>query len=369
MANTWGALTWNQGSWAAQGDATATVTGISASSSIGSVVPTGIIQVGWGGDSWGQNQWGELNSPTEAVTTAGLLQTATGSIASITADAEVDVTGISASSSIGSQVAGISFTFSATGLQLASSIGGNVIEIGVPVTGISATSSIGAATVDESQLTGIGWGRRTWGNLAWGGAYSAIATGQSMSSSIGSVTVQANSDITQSGLSLLTTTLGLESIQIDSDVFVFVGEDGMTTSQGSQSLVQSTVESPSTAGLLTGSIGNTVAGLKLEVPVTGISASLSLGSISLQQGTTETVSGQALASALGTITSIPTQMVGVSGLSLTTTAGAIASATGTATVDVTGIGLTASIGTPIITAWAEIDPGVTNTWSEVDLAA
>ena len=51
MSNTWGALSWNQGSWAAQGDVTITATGISASYSIGNVVATGIIQVGWGGDT------------------------------------------------------------------------------------------------------------------------------------------------------------------------------------------------------------------------------------------------------------------------------------------------------------------------------
>ena len=36
---------------------------------------------------------------------------------------------------------------------------------------------------------------------------------------------------------------------------------------------------------------------------------------------------------------------------------------------VIGIGLTASLGTVNITAWSEINPGVNNTWSEVDLAA
>ena len=43
--------------------------------------------------------------------------------------------------------------------------------------------------------------------------------------------------------------------------------------------------------------------------------------------------------------------------------------TGLANIDVSGIQMTASIGNPIITSWQEIDPGVTNTWTEVDLAA
>ena len=53
MSNTWGALEWGAGSWAAQGDVGLTVTGISASYSIGSVTVDNEIQIGWGGDTWG----------------------------------------------------------------------------------------------------------------------------------------------------------------------------------------------------------------------------------------------------------------------------------------------------------------------------
>ena len=40
-----------------------------------------------------------------------------------------------------------------------------------------------------------------------------------------------------------------------------------------------------------------------------------------------------------------------------------------ANVDVTGIALTSSIGSVNITAWQEINLGVNNVWTEVDLAA
>ena len=43
--------------------------------------------------------------------------------------------------------------------------------------------------------------------------------------------------------------------------------------------------------------------------------------------------------------------------------------TANANVSLTGISMTSSIGTPNITAWAEIDPNVSNVWTEVDLAA
>ena len=45
------------------------------------------------------------------------------------------------------------------------------------------------------------------------------------------------------------------------------------------------------------------------------------------------------------------------------------SATGVANVSVTGISAIISAGQVNVTAWQEIDPGVTNVWTEVDLAA
>ena len=45
------------------------------------------------------------------------------------------------------------------------------------------------------------------------------------------------------------------------------------------------------------------------------------------------------------------------------------SLTGNATVDLTGIQLTGSLGSLNITPWNEVDLGVNNTWTEVDLAA
>ena len=60
--------------------------------------------------------------------------------------------------------------------------------------------------------------------------------------------------------------------------------------------------------------------------------------------------------------------VDVTGVSLT-------SAIGTPTVfletpvDVTGQSLTSAVGSPLIISWSNVDPEVTNTWTEVDIAA
>ena len=329
--STWSQSTWGSGSWNI-------FNGVSLSSS--SVTIDAEIGIGWGGQAWNIGTWGDV------------------------ASSGVEVTGISLSANIGS-------------LEFSGSLQG----WGRPSWGTAAWGLFGNALAQGQQLTtGIGsvvaeglveqgWGRGKWGNRVWGDTYSAIAQGQTLTSSINAVSPKTDVAVSVSGLDLSTITLGVSAIQIDSSVFVFVGEDAMTLSQGSQTLVQSTVETLTTAGLLQGSVGNTVAGLKIGVDVTGIAASLTLGSISLQQSTNETATGQAAALSLGTPAELPQQLVGVSGLTLTTTAGAITSVTGTANIDVSGIGLTPNIGSVNITAWSEINPGVNNTWTTVDRAA
>ena len=86
------------------------------------------------------------------------------------------------------------------------------------------------------------------------------------------------------------------------------------------------------------------------------------------RSTIEPITGQSLTSSLGTIVELPDQIVGITGLSITSALGEEATESG-ADVTVTGIELTASLGSVNITAWSEIDLGVSNTWTEVDLAA
>ena len=71
---------------------------------------------------------------------------------------------------------------------------------------------------------------------------------------------------------------------------------------------------------------------------------------------------------IGAAVGVPGVEVGVTGLSITSALGED-SITANGLVVPTGIALTSSIGTVNVTAWQEIDPGVTNTWTEVDLAA
>ena len=343
------------------------IVGSSLTSSVGAVQASGVIEVGWGGDSWGQNQWGELNAPTETVTTAGLLQTASGAIASITANADITVSGIAATLSQGEDISGTSHTQAVTTaglLQMFSE--SSVIDIGVPVTGVSTSMSAGQTTIDPTFLIGQGWGRDTWGNQAWNVNYSVAVTGQALASSIGNEEAGTDSQPTITGQQA-SLSFGTFSIKVDQDISLTVSEHTMNSALGSPSLVQSTNESATGQSLAT-AINSVEAFQNTPVDVSGISMSISLGNESLVQSTTEVVSGQSLATSIGTPTEIPAQNVGVTGLSLTSAMGE-ESTVSNANIPVTGIVLTSSAGSTNITAWQEVDLGVNNTWTEVDLAA
>ena len=190
------------------------------------------MATGWGRKTWGASEWGDLSD--EIVSVSGI--SATFSIGSVTttANADVNVTGIQLTSSQGTTVGGTSALIENPGpVTMSIGVGSTTIGIGVPVTGNVATSSIGAASVDESQLTGIGWGRRTWGNLAWGGAYSVIATGQSITSSIGSAVASIDVSVSVTSAGQLSSTFGNFSLQIDQDITVFAAEDQLDFTIGS----------------------------------------------------------------------------------------------------------------------------------------
>ena len=372
-ANSYGALQWSQGNWAAQGDVAISSTGQSLTSSIGTAVVDAIIEEGWGGDTWGENLWGELSGSQPSITGQQLTSTI-GSATTISAGADVDVTGILLNTSNGGVVGGSSVLVTVVGSLESMAVGSvqTPIQQNINVSGQQLTSTTNSVTIDDSTLTGIGWGRRTWGNLAWGGAYSAIAVGQELTSTINFPATGAFTDVdvqvTSAGQLNITYASPSFSISIDQDIFVLASEDQLDMTNGGVLGVTGVATVDVTGQQMTSSVGVVDAGLKTEVPVTGIQATMNLGSINLVQSTIEPVTGQQLAMTLGQHAEIPGQIIGVGGLELSSNIGSV-EVTGTASIDVTGIQLTASVGSPNITAWAEIDPNVTNVWTEVDLAA
>ena len=375
MAATWGLQTWGFQNWGTLGDQNVSLssTNLSATFSIGTIVVDAELQVGWGGDTWGENEWGDL-SGSQPVAVGSQLTSSIGTVQeNIIVDVAVDVTGSQFALTQGSALGGTSILQSVTGQQITITGGEEVVGIGVELTSsnLQATTSIGAATVDDSTLTGIGWGRKTWGNLAWGGAYSVIATGQQLTSTINFPATGAFTDVnvSVSGSQINATYASPSfSIQIDQDIFVLASEDQLDINTTTPTIEGLATVDVTSAGQLSSSIGSVIAGLKTPVDVTGIQATMSLGTFTLIQSTNEPVTGQQISSSLGTPSEIPGQMIGVSGLQMTSSIGSV-TVEGTAGIDVTGIQLTASLGTVNITSWEEINPGVNNVWTTVDLAA
>jgi len=332
------------------------------------------MATGWGKKTWGAEAWGDLSDTS--VNLSGLsLSLSIGTVQeTINADATVTVTNVG-QMAFGepTAVGGTSALIIPTGQEITITGGEEVIGIGVELTSsnLQATTSIGTATIDDSQLTGAGWGRRTWGNLAWGDAYSAIAVGQQLTSTINFPAANAFTDVnvSVSGVQINSTFASPSfSIQIDQDIFVLASEDQLDINTTTPSIEGNATVTVSSAGQLSSSIGSVIAGLKTPVDVTGIQATMSLGTFTLIQSTNEPVTGQQISASLGTPSEIPGQMIGVSGLQMTSSVGSV-TVTGVANIDVTGIQMTASLGTVNITSWQEINPGVTNVWTTVDLAA
>jgi hypothetical protein len=320
----------------------------------------------WGGLSWGSGVWGDQGHIDVSVTGISLTSSI-GSLQSVKGNSDVDATGSQITSSQGTTVGGTSAAVSVTGSLESLGVGQVVIGIGAGASGLQIASSIGAATVDESILTGEGWGRAAWGEFAWGVNYSVALTGQTLTSSIGNETAFTDVTVSVTGQQL-GLTQGVFSLKGDFGIVVLPAEDQLDFTIGTLTFDADATVSVTSAGSLTASVGSTVAGLKTPVDVSGIQMTSSIGTISLVQTTVEPVTGQSIAMSLGSHAEIPGQIIGVGGLQLSSSIGSV-TVTGIANIPVTGIQMSASIGNPIITSWQEINPGVTNTWTEVDLAA
>ena len=361
MSNTWGALSWGQGSWAAQGDATVTLTSLSLTSSIDSVIATGIIEQGWGGDSWGINAWGELNSAFVDVSGISL----TASIGSLTteADANINPSGIELQIAEPIATGGTSALIEQQGLSLQTFTGNEDVGIGATVTGSSISSSIDSVTIDPTRLIGEGWGRGYFGEWAWGVNYSVEL--QSISLSVVTGNEDAFTDVV----------VAVSGIDLSADITP-VGTSATSDNEIAHSfLIQTTLEDVSIVGTglveLTGitlstAITEVEAGTIQEVPVTGVSATLSIGNE--DQSGTAVVSVTGIESTLTLGDAVAESKYEVTGISASFTLGE-SSITGSAFVIPNGIGLTANTITPNIIAWAEVDTGTPVNWTVVDLAA
>ena len=279
----------------------------------------------------------------------GIALTSTIGEESNVADANVSVTGIQATFTNGGAIAGSSVLVNVTGSELTTSIGEEAIDIGVPITGQQL--SVSNLTFTQDTLTAFG--------------QAPFATLSPSEFKIPSVSIEATTGAGQLPTFLLQTTLGTFSVSADGNVSVVVTEHTMNSSVGDVSITGHANVSV-TGTQMTMSLGDESAFTDIDVAVTGSQLTMSQGDETVTADANVSPTGISLTSSIGSAEQ--NTIYSVTGISMTMSMGE-ETPTANANVFPTGIQLQSNTGSPNITAWQEIDPGVSNVWTEVDLAA
>jgi hypothetical protein len=292
-------ITTNLGTADAGPDAMAT--GIGFNANIGTVDAFNLD--GWGRQQWNTFAWGITGSllTTGEAATANL-----GSIASITADANVPLTGIAMTASQGDESVEISFEITPTAIAMSANLGTADAGPDAMLTGIGGTASLGS--VEAYNLEG--WGRYFWGQFEWGatGEWDIVpVTGISMSANVGTLAATGTSELTLTGIA-------------------------MTAEEG-------TVD-PSP-----------------DATVTGIGFGMAVATGTIVTGTGEVdVTGIAMTANLGTVVGDANTIASPSGIPITAVLSE-ESVVGDAIVQLTGFGLTMSLNSANALIWNEVNTG------------
>ena len=271
------------------------------------------------------------------------------------------------------------------------------------VSGIGASFNIG--TITATGEVNVGWSSDTWGFETWGiSGQNADVTGIALSSNLGSVTTSANADVIPTGEEITGDTGTLEAfasfvqevdgipmtmtLSFDPEIVTPLGQE-LTSSLGTATLDANTIAEVSTTvpsyyGSETwgyGAWGNepieTLAmnsnegtvdpSPDAEVTGIGFSASLAVGTVVIGEANV-TVVGEGFGAALGVGNLDAVTLADVTGIAMSANIGTL-SAKGFANVFPTGIGLTMAVGTNRTLVWNQVNTGTAPTWTEVDTAA
>jgi hypothetical protein len=139
MANSWNesGTTWSVGDWGQQNITTVPIEGLSVNSSLGLAIAS--PDRGWGADAWNNGEWGELNDDTAVLT------------------------GLSFSAEVGTPASGSEQGWGRDSWGLEP--WGESNSPTVALTGLSIVSELGELPYAQSEE---GWGRDEWGTGNWG---------------------------------------------------------------------------------------------------------------------------------------------------------------------------------------------------------
>ena len=196
----WGAKAWNDGEWNQLADETVTLTGVSATVSLGDLAAFPLQ--GWGSDSWGDESWGESSLTVELTAPDAITSKVSAGAAwgddtwgeeqgwgqfVLTPADVMGLTGVSSTSSVGSPTIIGSVQFSITGVSSTSSVGSISPADIMGLTGVTATSSVGSISpADVIGLTGVS-STSGIGSLTIGSSPIIDISGQAITSGVGSL--------------------------------------------------------------------------------------------------------------------------------------------------------------------------------------
>ena len=262
----------------------------------------------WGSNTWSSNSWGDDNN---IISVTGIGATFSLGDESSQANADVIPTGIDITANQGNETIVIATTGDPAGIGATFSLGTADAGPDAMVTGLdTVTASVG--TVDAYNIEG--WGRQQWNSFAWGITGSLLTTGEQATANVGSIAeVTGNASVIPTGIE-------------------------MTASQGDES-IEISFEITPTGIAMTSALGTADAGP--DAMLQGIGATGSVGSVEAYnlEGWGRYFWGQFEWGATGEWESVE-----LTGIALSANVGTIA-VTGTANVDVTGEAMTAEEGT------------------------
>ena len=223
------------------------------------------------------------------------------------------------------------------------SLGGT--NASVAVSGIELTTAVGAVTITAIQNPTI------------------QLTGVTAATTLGAI--QVDPDVIATGQDL-TVRIGPYSIQADATGVILQGENELETAVGNVTL-DIAVDAPLTGASMTSAVGD--ADATFTVAVSGIDLTTSTGTLAATGDANVDVTTNLLTISDGEENVSIDVTVAVTGLITMTTALNSVTVDLNTPVDVTGQQLTISEGNTGTIAWSNVDPGVSNTWVEVDIAA
>jgi len=326
MANTWNqsGTTWGQNSYGLQTEVNVSLTGLSLTSTIGSLDSAGSEQ-GWGSDAYGIENWGQSGN---TVLLTGLQ--ATVSVGILSAYGEQGW----GRDAYGLEPWGESFdpVIALPGFSLTSTLGEfpyaqatdgwgrdswNQNAWGIDGINVSLTGFEIAAT-----LPSMGWGDQVFGsdNEGWGGIYQLPVadvmglTGLSIDADLGTATAKSDFSTTLTALSTLVVSPGLLSTDDHS-----VGLTGfeIDANLGTATTTQLTIAALTGLDIDADVGAITISSNPIQL-LTGLSAQTALGSLTVDD-TTMGLTGLSAQTALGALTTTQLSIASLDGLGLTAT--------------------------------------------------